>query len=93
MELGCALWGSRVVILSKLQAIMLKELQSRHIEAARMKELARSYVFGQDKEKLTFSRPQCLEKRPMLPNSELHPWERPKVPVHRIHVDHAGPLN
>ena len=97
LEGGCVLWGSRVVIPSKLQPIMLKELHSSHTGAARMKELARSYVWwpGLDKalEKLTSSCPQCLEKRPMPPKSELHPWEWPKVPWHRVHVDHAGPVN
>ena len=29
----------------------------------------------------------------MPPKAELHPWEWPKAPWHRIHVDHAGPMD
>ena len=62
-----------------------------------MKELGRSYVWwpGLDKtlESLTASCSKCLEKRPMPSKAALHPWEWPKVPWHRVHVDHAGPVN
>ena len=66
LESGCILWGSRVIIPTKLQPTILKELHSSHTGAARMKELGRSYVWwpGLDKtlESLTASYPKCLEK-------------------------------
>ena len=97
LEAGCVLWGSRVLIPTTLQPAMMKELHSSHAGAARMKKLARSYLWwpGMDEalERLSASCQKCLENRPMPPKAELHPWEWPKSPWHRLHIDHAGPLN
>ena len=61
-----------------------------------MKELAKSCQWwpGLDKEFESLVRgcTQCLENKHMPVRSELHPWEWPEQPWHRIHVDYAGPI-
>lgn len=94
---GCVLWGSRVVIPTKLRESMLKELHAGHAGASRMKELARSYLWwpklDTDIEEECKSCTRCLEIRKMPNKAELHPWEWPKKPWHRLHIDYAGPIN
>ena len=68
-----------------------------HSGASRMKELARSYVWwpnmDKDLENLANSCQDCLVLRAMPPKAELHPWEWPDRPWHRLHVDYAGPVD
>ena len=94
---GCVLWGTRVVVPPKLRQFILDELHADHAGSSRMKELARSYVWwpklDDDLEKLCSSCEVCLEHRPSPHRAELHPWEWPTSPWHRIHVDYAGPVD
>ena len=94
---GCVLWGTRVIVPSKLRPALLQELHAGHAGSSRMKELARSYIWwpGLDKdlEDVSSSCSDCLSLRPNPPKAELHPWEWPSSPWHRIHVDYAGPVN
>ena len=94
---GCVLWGSRVVVPPKLRPKLLEELHMGHSGASRMKELARSYVWwpnlDKDLEGLATSCQDCLALRAMPPKAELHPWEWPDRPWHRLHVDYAGPVD
>ena len=93
---GCVLWGSRVVIPTKLRSDLLTELHSGHTGSTRMKELARSYLWWPDLDKqleeVCSSCATCLEVRSAPPKAELHPWEWPTALWHRIHVDYAGPI-
>ena len=61
-----------------------------------MKALARSHVWwpnmDQDVEQTARERAACQEGRPAPPQAPLHPWEWPTMPMHRIHVDFAGPV-
>ena len=41
---GCILWGSRVIVPSRLKPRLLEELHMDHFGSFRMKELAFSYV-------------------------------------------------
>ena len=97
LQNGCILWGSRVVLPPKLRPKIMNELHSSHAGSSRMKELARSYVWwpnlDKDLEELCNSCPDCLSTRSNPPKAELHPWEWPTRPWHRIHVDYAGPVN
>ena len=94
---GCILWGSRVVVPPKLRARLMEELHMGHSGASRMKELARSYVWwpnlDKNLEELANSCQDCLSLRAMPSKAELHPWEWPDRPWHRIHVDYAGPVD
>lgn len=97
IQCGCLLWGARIVIPPKLRKSILEELHANHFGASRMKELARGYLWwpnlDRDIESVSGSCPKCLEKRPMPPKAELHPWEWPTAPWHRLHVDYAGPVD
>ena len=97
LQNGCLLWGTRVVVPYKLRSLLLSELHSSHTGASKMKELARSYLWwpnlDADLETLAASCTQCIENRSSPPKAELHPWEWPQSPWHRIHVDYAGPVN
>lgn len=94
---GCILWGSRVIVPPKLRSSLLHELHANHAGSSRMKELARSYIWWPDLdaelESMTKSCPECLAQRALPPKAELHPWEWPTHPWHRLHVDYAGPVN
>ena len=43
-QLGCVLWGSRVVIPAKCQDALLKELHESHPGISQMKSLARNHI-------------------------------------------------
>ena len=96
LEAGCLLWGSRVVIPSQDRPAILKELHGGHVGASRMKELARSYLWWPnidgDLENLVKTCNECLTTRNSPPKAELHPWEWPAYPWHRLHIDYAGPV-
>ena len=81
---------------SNLRKSLLNELHSNHAGASRMKELARGYLWwpnlDKDIETLSSSCQKCLERRKAPAKAELHPWEWPGKPWHRIHVDYAGPI-
>ena len=94
---GCVLWGNRVVIPVQFRSTLLKELHTGHVGSSRMKELARSYFWwpglDSDLEALVSSCAECLSCRPVPKHGELHPWEWPKSPWHRVHIDYAGPVD
>ncbi len=61
-----------------------------------MKALARSYVWwpgmDADIEKLAKECSVCQQLRPAPAVAPLHPWEWPKQPWSRVHLDYAGPF-
>ena len=93
---GCILWGSRVVIPPQGRSVVLKQLHNTHPGINRMKGLARSYVWwpGLDADitELVKRCDVCQSHRPNPPRAMLHPWEWPKRPWARLHIDHAGPF-
>ena len=97
LQYGCLLWGARIIIPPKLRNSIIEELHSGHAGSTRMKELARSYLWwpnlDKDLEEVSHSCPSCLALRSTPGKAELHPWEWPTQPWHRIHVDYAGPVN
>lgn len=94
---GCLLWGTRVIIPPNLRQGVIQELHADHAGSSRMKELARSYLWwpnlDRDLENVASTCEKCLENRSAPPKAELHPWEWPEKPWHRIHVDFAGPVD
>ena len=96
VEAGCILWGLRVVIPAKLHSRILSELHVGHQGIVRMKQLARCHVWwhniDRDIESESRSCEGCIQKRAEPPKTFLHPWEYPKRPWHRIHIDFAGPI-
>ena len=92
----CVLWGTRVIVPEKGRRAMLEELHKCHLGSSKMKQLARSYVWwpGLDKdlEHVSSQCEVCLANRQMPRKAELHPWEWPQQPWHRVHADYAGPV-
>ncbi|XP_051782565.1 uncharacterized protein K02A2.6-like [Erpetoichthys calabaricus] len=96
IQLGCLLWGVRVIVPAKLRPRVLKELHIAHPGIVRMKSLARSYVWwpGIDSQ-IELQAKSChscqsMQKEPGL--APLHLWMWPTSPWERIHVDFAGPF-
>ena len=96
VEMGCILWGLRVVVPTKLRTQVLQELHAGHQGIVRMKQLARLHVWwpciDKDIEEEAKACEGCREKRAEPPKSDLHPWEFARGPWQRIHIDFAGPV-
>ena len=96
VEGGCVLWGCRVVVPPRGRKQALQMLHESHPGIARMKALARSYMWwpGMDKEIEHYVKEcsdcQSTQKEP--PSVPLHPWTWPERPWSRVHIDYAGPL-
>ena len=90
---GCIMWGSRVVVPTKLRRQVLEVLHESHIGVVKMKALARSYIWwpGIDREIEELAR-GCQRVQHAPKSSPLHPWEWPSSPWQRIHVDYSGPF-
>ena len=75
---NCLLWGSRVVVPPKLRDRVLKELRNSHPGTARMKNLARQYIWwpGMDREieNMVKSCNICQNTHHKPPSANLHPW-------------------
>ena len=89
------LWGSRVIVPSAGQKIVLDQLHECHPGINRMKSLARCYVWwpkiDAEIENTVHACKICQLSRPSPPKAPVHPWEYPHRPWARIHIDHAGP--
>ena len=96
LENQCVLWGIRVIVPKRLQNQVLEELHRSHVGIARMKALARSYVWwpklDEDIECLIKSCQRCQAVKNAPPVAPLHPWVWPAKPWQRVHVDYAGPF-
>ena len=93
---GCILWGTRVVVPATEQAAVLTELHEGHPGMARMKSLARMYVWwpgiGDDIEKTVRQCTDCQLHQSTPAVAPLNPWQWPTRPWARLHLDFAGPL-
>ena len=93
---GCVLRNARVIIPKSLQQQLLTEIHVDHPGMVRTKELLRSYVWwpglDADIEQNVRSCTGCQQQRNNPPPVRLHPWEHPKYPWQRIHIDYAGPF-
>ena len=96
LEDNVLLWGNRVVIPFCFQSRVLDVLHSTHIGISRMKNLARQYVWWPkidcDIEAKVKGCSTCAVPGPDPPPTVLHPWEWPKKPWSRVHLDYAGPF-
>jgi len=95
-EDGCLLWGNRVVVPPQGRNDILQELHEAHPGVVRMKLLARSYLWwpsiNQDIEDKVRHCQQCQLNQKAPEAVTMHPWEYPKRPWSRVHVDYAGPF-
>ena len=90
------LWGCRVVVPVKGRQRAMEMLHEAHPGVARMKSLARSYLWwpGMDKqiERCVRECSTCQVSRKEPPVVPLQPWPWPDKPWTRIHIDYAGPM-
>ena len=87
-------WGICVLIPEKLRRPVLEMLLEGHLGIARMKSLARSYLWWPrldgDLEKLGKACVQCQKEQNLPVAAPLHPWLWPSRPWARVHLDFAG---
>ena len=92
----CVLWGNRVIVPVAGRSDVLDLLHDGHPGISKMKLLARQVVWwpGMDaeitKKVQTCEKCQLNQKAPS--EAPLHPWEWPKRPWTRVHIDHMGPF-
>ena len=93
---GCILWGARVIVPKPGREQVLQELHETHPGIAKMKSLARSYVWwpniGADLEAKVRTCGDCQQSQPQPALAPLHPWEWPQRQWCRLHLDYAGPF-
>ncbi|PIC40074.1 hypothetical protein B9Z55_011551 [Caenorhabditis nigoni] len=93
----CLMFGDRVVVPFSLQRAVLKQLHEGHPGMARMKQLARAFVYwpglDDDVEKVVAKCNTCQSQGKTLRKVPLVPWKTPERVWQRIHVDFAGPEN
>ncbi len=93
---GCVLWGAHVVVPEQGRAGLLEQLHQSHPGMSKMKGLARSYLWwpnlNSDIETRVRDCTICQEQRKSPVRAPLHPWEWPRQPWRRIHMDYAGPF-
>ena len=81
---GCIMWGSRVVVPTKLRRQILEVLHESHIGVVKMKALPRSYIWwpGIDREIEELARgcSGCQRVQHAPKSSPLHLWEWPSSP-------------
>ena len=97
VELGCLLWGSRVVVPLKLREKVLSQLHNCHPRVSRMKALSRSYVWwpniDRDIENTVKNCRDCQMNKNNPIKAPIHPWEWTNKPWVRLHLDYASPYH
>lgn len=96
-ELGCVLWGHRVVVPEGCRSKVLSELHESHMGIVKTKSFARSYVWwpGIDEavEAMCRSCRVCAAEGDSPPRHAPCPWPWPDKPWSRVHVDFLGPIS
>lgn len=95
-ELGCIMWGHRVVVPEGCRGSVLAALHEAHMGIVKTKALARSYVWwpGVDEavEALCRACAVCAAEADAPPRHAPSLWPWPTKPWSRIHVDFLGPF-
>ena len=93
---SCVLRGERVVVPEEGRNKTLEILHDGHPGITKMKLLARSVVWwpgiDSDIENKVKTCEMCALHQKSPPIAPLHPWEWPKTPWTRLHIDYAGPF-
>ena len=96
VEGGCVLWGCRVAVPTKARTRALEMLHGAHTGMARMKAVARSYMWwpriDADIECTVKRCDVCQQLQRDPPVAPLHPWAWPDKQWTRVHIDYAGPM-
>lgn len=95
-ELGCVMWGHRVVIPRTCTDKVLRELHDAHMGINKTKLLARSYVWwpGLDEavEAMCRACTVCAAVADAPQHHVPQPWPWPQRPWTRLHADFLGPI-
>ncbi|CAK1595246.1 unnamed protein product [Parnassius mnemosyne] len=95
-ELGCVMWGHRVVVSSSCREKVLAELHEAHMGITKTKQFARSYVWwpGIDEavEAVCRACSVCARVADAPERHEPRPWLWPERPWSRLHLDFLGPI-
>ncbi len=90
---GCILWGSRVVVPPKRRQKMIEERKPPGNLSNEESGTFLRLVAKQELEKKVKTCQVCQQNRPSDKSVPIHPWEFPKRPWVRLHLDYAGPVN
>lgn len=95
-ELGCVMWGHRVVVPERCRDKVLQIIHEPHMGIVKSKALARSYVWwaGIDEavEAVCRACTVCAAHADAPPRQSPRPWPWPHRPWTRIHLDFMGPI-
>lgn len=95
-ELGCLMWGHRVIVPEKCRDRVLRILHEPHMGIVKSKSLARSYVWwpGIDEavEAMCQGCAVCAAQADAPPRQAPRPWPWPSRPWSRVHLDFMGPI-
>lgn len=96
-ELGCIMWGHRIVIPTNCTEKVLNDLHECHMGIVKTKAIARSYVWwaGIDEAVEAMCRccAVCAAEADAPPRRPPAPWPYPNQPWARIHADFLGPID
>ncbi|XP_026330562.1 uncharacterized protein K02A2.6-like, partial [Hyposmocoma kahamanoa] len=96
-ELGCVMWGHRVVIPESCRDRVLEIIHEPHMGIVKSKALARSYVWwpGVDEavEAACRACTVCAAHADQPPRHAPCVWPWPSRPWCRLHLDYLGPIN
>ena len=94
---GCLIWCSRVLNPHQAHEYILAELHGGHLGGARMKSLARKFVWwpGMDHqiEEILKACSECQQSQSARPVAPLCSWQWLNRPWSCIHIDFAGPMD
>ena len=94
---GCLMWGGRIVIPTQGREKVLSMLHAGHQGESRTKAFARSYVWwphmDDDISQMVKRCQHCNATRNQARSAPLHPWEYPRGPYDRVHIDYCGPID
>ncbi|XP_045537579.1 uncharacterized protein K02A2.6-like [Papilio machaon] len=95
-ELGCVMWGHRLVVPEKCKSKILKIIHEPHMGIVKSKALARSYVWwaGIDEavERACRECEACAAQADAPPRQTPRMWPWPSRPWTRLHLDFLGPI-
>ncbi|XP_026332438.1 uncharacterized protein K02A2.6-like [Hyposmocoma kahamanoa] len=97
IEMGCIIWGYRLVIPDVLRENLLKELHVGYLGIVKMKSIARSIIWwpGIDSSIESWAKQctTCALEGTAPPRVPPQPWPHVVEPWSRLHIDFLGPLH
>ncbi|CAS01079.1 Protein CBG26654 [Caenorhabditis briggsae] len=94
---GTLMFGHRIVIPAQLRQRVKTTLHKTHPGQQRMKQLARSYIYwphiDSEIESLVRNCHDCQAAAKNPVKTTLQPWPTASIPLERIHIDYAGPID